>query len=805
MRTPHCFTFEPFRLDVRDERLWRHDDAVALGRKALAVLQRLVSEPGRLVTKDDLLASAWPGTAVSDAVLTTAMRELRRALGDEARRPRFVQTVHGRGYRFLPVVAETGAHTDANPPPAGAPAGLVGREAEWIRLHEWLAAADRGSRRVGFVAGEAGIGKTALVDAFVAGLDADAVVARGQCIEHYGAGEAYLPLLEALGRLGREPGSPVPAILRRHAPDWIAHLPSMQVPDERAPSSAVAPARMLRELADAIEVVSADRTLVLVLEDLHWSDTATLDWLASTARRRDRARLLVLATYRPIEAALHGHPLRHLVAELRSQPQCAELVLDYLPEAAVEAYLRQRCGGLPDLARLARRIHHRTGGLPLFVTTMAEDLATRHAVGNGEVGEAGEMPTNIRRFIEHRFELLAPEDQIVLEAAGVAGETFAIATVAAALARPETEIDARCTAWSREGRFLTADAATAWPDGTVATRYRWRHALFQEVAYARTSVERRARFHAQIGRRLERAHGAQARTIAAELAVHFAEGGDATRAGAYLEHAARNALGRSAYAEAHGHVARALEMLERRPRTPARARREIALSLLLAQVLESIKGWGVAEVEQAYARARAISVRLGDVAHLLQATWGLTAGAIVRADILRTRALAREVLHLAHERRDPSFRMAAHTELAGTAFVLGRSVAARIHFAEADRLYDPARHTGYVARFGADSSGCSRGPGRPTSHGRTATPSAPACGPGRRGDSPTSSAIPSRRRSPSRTRRCWRSSRRISTRSTTSRVRRLRSPPSTASPTTWPGPGSSRPGVACAGVAAAHT
>src|SRR5688572_26194420 len=109
MRKTHCFVFDPFRLDVLDERLWRRDHAVALGRKAFAVLRRLVREPGRLVTKDDLLASAWPDTAVSDAVLTTAMRELRQALGDEARSPRYIQTVHGRGYRFMPPVEQTGA------------------------------------------------------------------------------------------------------------------------------------------------------------------------------------------------------------------------------------------------------------------------------------------------------------------------------------------------------------------------------------------------------------------------------------------------------------------------------------------------------------------------------------------------------------------------------------------------------------------------------------------------------------------------------------------------------------------------
>jgi DNA-binding winged helix-turn-helix (wHTH) protein/predicted ATPase len=720
MRETRCFVFEPFRLDTLDERLWRRDQTVPLGRKAFVVLQRLISQSGRLVTKDDLLASAWPGTAVSDAVLTTAMRELRQALGDEARRPRYVQTVHGRGYRFLPLVSETTALAASQTAPVGAidaPEGsspvsasaLVGRDLEQACLREWLAAADAGSRRVAFVAGEAGIGKTTLVDAFVARLGGRATVARGQCIDHYGVGEAYLPLLEALGRLGRESGSPLRGVLRRHAPSWLAHLPSIQSPDEAAMPGNVLPVRMLRELAEALEILTADRTLVLVLEDLHWSDTATLDCLASIARRRDRARLLVVATYRPVDAGIQGHPLRNLVAELRSHPQCAELVLDSLSEASVETWLRQCCGNRPGLARAAQRLHRRTGGLPLFFTAMAEEVTQELAQPRPiDADESRGVPTSVRQFIEHRFEQLSVEDQAILEAASVAGDSFPIAAVAAVVALSEEQIDRRCAAWTREARLLSLDTPTTWPDGTVATRYRFRHALFQEVAYARIAPERRGRCHASIGRRLEQAYGPDAPSIAAELAMHFAEAGDLMRAIAYLAHAARNALRRSAYAEAHRHVTRALAAISQLPQTRARARSELMLSLLLAQVLETIRGWGVVEVDRAYARARALSAQLGDVPHLIQATWGLMASSIVRAEIRRGRTLAREVLRLALERRDSVFRMAAHVELGGTAFVLGDVAAARTHFAEADRLYDPDRHAACVARFGADMGLLSR-------------------------------------------------------------------------------------------------
>src|SRR5262245_15715916 len=173
MRKTRYFAFDAFRLDPLDERLWKDESCVPLGRKAFAVLAQLISCPNQLVTKDDLLASVWRDTAVSEAVLTTAMREIRAAIGDTARTPRFVQTVHGRGYRFIAPVVETletrssPVATDSRLRSGTATPHIVGREAEWRRLHEWFGETQAGARRIGFIAGEAGIGKTALIDAFL--------------------------------------------------------------------------------------------------------------------------------------------------------------------------------------------------------------------------------------------------------------------------------------------------------------------------------------------------------------------------------------------------------------------------------------------------------------------------------------------------------------------------------------------------------------------------------------------------------------------------------------------------------------
>src|SRR5688500_10915758 len=172
MSAGRYFVFDPFCLDMLDERLWKHQTSVPLGQKAFNVLARLVALPNQLVTKEELLASVWPDTAVTEAVLTTAMREIRVAVGDRARTRTFIQTVHGRGYRFIAPVVARGDDLSGPVQPVADTSRVVGRHAEWARLDQWFSAIQTGARRVGFIAGEAGIGKTTLVDAFVAGIEA---------------------------------------------------------------------------------------------------------------------------------------------------------------------------------------------------------------------------------------------------------------------------------------------------------------------------------------------------------------------------------------------------------------------------------------------------------------------------------------------------------------------------------------------------------------------------------------------------------------------------------------------------------
>jgi DNA-binding winged helix-turn-helix (wHTH) protein len=284
--------------------LFRGAQTVHVTPKSLALLLALVEHAGQVVTKDELLQKVWPDVVVTEASLSTCIQELRTVLGDDARRPRFIETVHRRGYRFI---GRTGAGDASEPRSSFAmapqPVAIVGREPALEQLMSAFAHVRAGVRQIVFVSGEAGIGKTALAETFIENLpiEASARIARGDCVERYGAGEAYQPLLEALTRLCMQPGStPLVATLRKFAPTWLAQLPGLHTSAEQRTlqrrTAGVTPARMLRELTDAFEAMAVQAPIVLFLDDLHWSDVSTLDWLSNFARRRERACVLVIAT-----------------------------------------------------------------------------------------------------------------------------------------------------------------------------------------------------------------------------------------------------------------------------------------------------------------------------------------------------------------------------------------------------------------------------------------------------------------------------------------------------------------------------
>jgi DNA-binding winged helix-turn-helix (wHTH) protein/predicted ATPase len=694
-------SFGTYRLDGPSGPLWHHAQMVALPPKALAVLWLLASQAGQVVSKATLLDTVWAETAVSEGTLTTCLGLLRRALGEDARQPRYIATVHRRGYRFVAPVTPKGPTPSLEPPPSPRalvsppftpPPLIVGRAAALAQLHAWFAQVRQGGRQTVFVTGEAGVGKTTLVDAFLAEAAAAPTVwsGRGQCIEHYGAGEAYLPLLDALGRLGRGPqGARLVACLRQYAPTWLAQLSAVVGEEERAAfrdqGHGVTPQRMLRELAEALEAFTAEQPLILVLEDLHWSDTSTIEALVLLARRREAARLLVLGTYRPVELILRQHPLKASKQELQVHGHCAEVPLEYLPVAAVQAYLAQRGGAGAATAAWAAWVQQRTEGHPLFMVHVVEELARSGRLAAAPAPEAArrsaevEVPAGLQQLIELQLGQLSAEEQQVLEVASVVGAEFSEASVAAGLPLPLEAIAARCEGLARRGQFLEDRGLAAWPDGTVSGRYGFRHALYQEVLYGRIGSGRRMRCHRAIGTRLEGAYGVQAGERAAELARHFERGCELARAVHYLRQAGTNALRRSAHREAVALLTQGLALLAQIPETPARAQQELALQIALGPALIATKGTAAPEVEQTYARARALCAQAGETPQLVPTLRGLCQFYRNQGALLTARELGEQLVRLAQHGATPALSGIAHEALGSTLFYLGEYAAARAH------------------------------------------------------------------------------------------------------------------------------
>ncbi len=327
----HPLQFDCHRLAGPHGPLSSSGREVKLTPKALALLWTLASHPGRVLTKAALLDAVWGEIAVGEDALGFQIRALRQALRDDPRQSRYIETVHRIGYRFIAqvgVAPAAGVETTA-PRPVLCDAGcertastVIGRGDEIARLDDLLTRTLEGRRQMAFVTGEAGIGKTALLEAFLASHKGSPfLVARGQSVEHYGAGEPLLPLLDAVSRLCRQPGGDrALGVLRRHAPSWLAHLPALWPAADREASPQMAPRvtreRMLRELCDALEVLTSVQPVVLLLEDLHWADPSTVEWLAMVARRPEAARLLVLGTYRPADLLFRAHPLKAAKQEL---------------------------------------------------------------------------------------------------------------------------------------------------------------------------------------------------------------------------------------------------------------------------------------------------------------------------------------------------------------------------------------------------------------------------------------------------------------------------------------------------------
>jgi predicted ATPase len=612
---------------------------------------------------------------------------------------------------------------------------LVGRESELAQLHKWLDKGLNGERQIVFLTGEPGIGKTTVVEAFLNSLessvrrlaledhkpplsevqtldsrreilDACLWVGRGQCIEHYGAGEPYMPIFAALGRLCREPDAQrLIDILSSHAPTWLVQMPSLLKAAElerlQRTVQGATRERMLREMAEALEAASSECPLILVLEDLHWSDYSTLELLAILARRRDRARLMVLATYRPAHVAINGHALRRVLDELQLHGHSNTLSLSFLTRSNVATYLLQRFPHNSFSRELAEVIHQRTDGSPLFMVSMIDDLVqqTRITQVNGQwrllpaiEKEVVGIPGDLTHIIMRQIEDLSEVEQRILETASVAGAEFSSALVAAVVAEEVEVVETYCDTLVRQERFLQSSTPCEWPDGTLAARYRFVHALHRDVFYNRLAVSARARLHRWVGERQEAAYRERVQEIASELAMHFEQGREYQRAVHYHQQAGENALRRSAHQEALAHFDAGLRLLKKLPASSERSERELTLQIARAAPLGMVHGYGSPAVEEAYERARTLCQQVSETPRLFPVLAGLASVCHMRGKLRQAHKLEGQLFRIAQNATNQTFLLWAHLLQGVTAYNRGQLSLARTQLEAGMRFYDPSRH-----------------------------------------------------------------------------------------------------------------
>jgi DNA-binding winged helix-turn-helix (wHTH) protein/tetratricopeptide (TPR) repeat protein len=692
-------TFDAFTLDTANELLWKDSERIVLRPKTFALLRYLIEHPGQLETKQELLSALWEDLNIGDEALKHCVAEIRKALDDSARSPRYIETVFRRGYRFIGTTnAKQISNGDSRAevkradqhPAAGSPK-LVGRQSELARLHHSLAKAIGGVRQVVFISGEQGIGKTSLVDAFLdtaneqsskpkAQSAARALIARGQCIKSHGAGEAYMPVLEAFtGLCGTPDRRRIAGILRRHAPLWLAQMPSQigtaDLQKLVQSTSGATRERMLREMAEALEILTAETPLILVLEDLQWSDFSTLDLISYWAQRRGPARLLLIGTFRPLEIMTNDHPLRSVKDDLQTRQLGEEISLPSLDKTAIGEYLGRRFRDHRFPSEMAFWIQQRTGGSPLFMVNMLDHMESHgFIIRHGRYWElnttlenaALSVPPTIQQTIERQMERCTPQEKRLLMAGSVEGVEFSVTGVAAALGEKVDRSEERCRRLAERRQFLQPAGFHRMEDGRQTACYSFTHVLYQNTCYQLLPDDLRVRLHRRLAEYMEETNGAGRLRPDARLAMHFDRGMEQGRALKYYRQAADKANSRYAGHEAQTLATRGLQLLNLIPEDAERMDHEMGLQIALGTALMSLRGSGSEEVNRIFGRAHEIFRQLdksrqsGKRVLLSSALYGLWTYHWAHAQYAEARELAEKLLQLAENERDPLLLHQAH-------------------------------------------------------------------------------------------------------------------------------------------------
>jgi tetratricopeptide (TPR) repeat protein len=595
---------------------------------------------------------------------------------------------------------------------------VVGRERERGELSAAVRRVLSGRGELLSISGEPGAGKTTLVETFLRGLHAGDVryqVARGRCSERLAGAEAYLPVLEALDRLVSDGGSRLVEQMQAVAPAWYAQVASV-TPDSDLNRVAIQPMavsqeRLKREMTALLRELSRSEPVIVFFDDVHWADASTIDLLGYLAARFDELRILVIVTSRPSDLLLANHPFLALRRDLQARHLGHEVVLDMLALEDVERYLGLEFAGHRFPAALAALVHAKTEGSPLFMADLVRYLVNSGAIapdGDGRWSLPGsleavgrELPESVRAMIERKIAQLGDDDRMALTAASVQGAEFDSVIVARVLSREAGDLEERLEALDRVHRLVTLVDEQELPDGTLSSRYRFVHVLYQNALYGQLRAARRVALSSAVASALSEAHGGRDAEIASELAVLYEAARQPLRAAQCCRLAAQHASRLNASQEALVLAKRGLSLLASTGPTRERQDTEMALLIGLGNAFIALRGYSSGEVLETYTRALALSEQLGETQDRAAVLYGLNAYHLVGGRHPAALLHARELLSFAERLKHPAV-IVAHRMIGWALLAMGQLDEALSHLEQCLALYDPGKHRELAYSFGQD-------------------------------------------------------------------------------------------------------
>jgi class 3 adenylate cyclase/tetratricopeptide (TPR) repeat protein len=584
-------------------------------------------------------------------------------------------------------------------------APLVGREHEVAFLRERWAQVQEGRGHIVLLSGEAGIGKSRLVQV----VKDEIIEATTRRIEYrcsaYHQHSAFYPIIAHLERvLALRPAAtpeeklrkledairPYPLPLAEVVP-LLAALLAVPLSVSYAPL-ALTPQRQKQKTLEALLTwllaLTEQQPLLFVVEDLHWVDPSTLEFLTLLVEQGPTARLLALLTYRPEFQPPWG---------LRTH--LTPIALQRLPQPEAEALIVQVTGGKALPPEVVAQIVAKTDGVPLFVEeltkAMLESGLLRETAGHyaltGPLPPLA-IPTSLHDSLMARLDRLAMV-KAVAQLGAVIGRTFAYELLQAV-----SPLDA---ATVQHGLRQLVEAELVYQRGVPPhATYMFKHALIQDAAYQSLLRSTRQQYHQRLAQVLAEQFPATAETHLELLAHHYTAAGLMAQAIHYWQHAGRQALQRSANLEAVQQLTTGLALLATLPEAPTRTQQELDLHMALAPALIATKGPAALEVEQAYARARVLCQQVGETPQLFPTLRGLCWFYRTRGALLTARELGEQLYQLAQREADPTHLLEAHDALGSTLFFLGEYPAARAHLEQALTLIDPTAQRTLALRYG---------------------------------------------------------------------------------------------------------